>query len=81
MKLTERHLRKIIRETISDISAEFDKRNTLISMYSDTYKEIYGIRPHGVDFSSYTSADIKEELDDLRNNERYEEIGNDNEDY
>lgn len=79
MKLTTGQLRKIIRETINNTSEDLDKRNTLISMYSDTYKEIYGIRPHGVDFSSCTNADIRAELDDLRNNKSYEELGSDEE--
>ncbi len=57
MRITVKELRRLLREV--------DERDELASIYSDVYKEKYGIRPRGMDFSQISLEDLKADLERL----------------
>jgi hypothetical protein len=57
MRITVKELRRLLREV--------DERDELASIYSDVYKEKYGIRPRGMDFSQMSLEDLKADLERL----------------
>jgi len=36
-----------------------------ISLYSDTYKDAYGVRPHGIDFARVSDAELQYQIEAL----------------
>jgi hypothetical protein len=64
MKITLGKLRSMLKEVLSD---EPSKRDQLISIYSDTYKEKHGIRPRWkhAEFEKMSDDEIEAELNDL----------------
>lgn len=62
-------LKRIVERIISEAFEDQQRRNELISIYSDTYKEKNGIRPRWklAMLEDMTVEEIEQEIDDLMN--------------
>jgi hypothetical protein len=66
MKITTKQLKQLIRETIEEMELSSNQNHQqLASIYSDVYKEKYGIRPRHMDYSKYSTEDLQTMIDDL----------------
>jgi len=61
-KITLAQLRDIIREAVED-EYKPTELEMMASVYSDMYKELYGVRPRHQDFTSWSSEKLQEEMD------------------
>ena len=65
MKLTVRQLRHIIEAAAFPTWEELSKKDQIASIYSDVYKEKYGIRPRGMKWDDLTDEEAEAELERL----------------
>jgi hypothetical protein len=49
----------------TDLNKSDSERDMAMSIYSDVYKEKYGMRPRGKDWSGYTTEEIEEAIEEL----------------
>ena len=75
MKIKLGTLRKLIKEALDEM-APTDERDQIASIYSDVYKEKYGIRPRHLHWDEYSTEELSAMLEKL-----YDERGYDDEDY
>lgn len=73
MKLSVKLLKQLVRESVEEMDLslppdqESDKQDhgQLASIYSDSYKERYGVRPRHMDFSKYSEEELQDMIDDI----------------
>lgn len=74
MKLSKKQLSVFVNEALdaidrtsleTDLNKPDSARDMAMSIYSDVYKEKYGMRPRAKDWSGYTTEEIEEALEEL----------------
>jgi len=63
MKLSEKLLKQLVRESVEEMDQQ--DHGQLSAIYSDVYKERYGVRPRHMDFSKYSEEEIQDMIDDI----------------
>lgn len=68
MKLSVKQLKQLIRESVEEMELSLPSdqdHDQLASIYSDVYKERYGILPRHMDFSKYSTEELQKMVDDM----------------
>jgi len=67
MKLSVKQLKHLVRESAEEmgLSSSNQDHGQLSAIYSDVYKERYGVRPRHMDFSKYSEEEIQDMIDDI----------------
>lgn len=63
MKLSVKLLKQLVRESVEEMDQQ--DHGQLASIYSDSYKERYGVRPRHMDFSKYSEEELQDMIDDI----------------
>lgn len=63
MKLSVKLLKQLVRESVEEMDQQ--DHGQLSAIYSDVYKERYGVRPRHMDFSKYSEEEIQDMIDDI----------------
>ena len=67
MKLSVQYLRQIIKETMTQLEPweELSRKEQIIGIYSDVYKEKHGIRPRWIKWDDITVDEAEKMLQDI----------------
>lgn len=63
MKLSVKLLKQLVRESVEEMGQQ--DHGQLSDIYSDVYKERYGVRPRHMDFSKYSEEELQDMIDDI----------------
>lgn len=63
MKLSVKLLKQLVRESVEEMDQQ--DHGQLSAIYSDVYKERYGVRPRHMDFSKYSEEELQDMIDDI----------------